>query len=285
MEDKNLLQKFEKLFNLYENNRELKLNFTEPFIVRIRQQSYTQFSKDFYKPFDSMYTNAMKEAMSRLVKNRSIGGCTLGYLTHNEINLIYTGCNPTDYKQLLSSMAISQLVSWISSMMTSYFNEALLKQIDIQEKENENRHEEGKVDINIYKNALFKAEFKVNAFSIPSKCIYDYLYLKSWSCVRTSTALAALPITSVEEREGKKATELEKVLKDRGTDVSHIHWNYRYGVLCAKVRKDNKSSTEFIYLDRPLSVGGTNKISKNKKDILHLLNGHNLGNVKQLNIL
>lgn len=41
MGDRKLLQKFEKLFDLYENNRELKLNFTEPFIVRIRQQSYT----------------------------------------------------------------------------------------------------------------------------------------------------------------------------------------------------------------------------------------------------
>lgn len=285
MGDRKLLQKFEKLFDLYENNRELKLNFTEPFIVRIRQQSYTQFSKDFYKPFDFLYTNAMKEAMSRLVKNRSIGGCNLGYLTHNEINLVYTGDNPSNYDILLSSMTISQLVSWISSMVTSYFNEALLHQIDIQEKENEKRNEQHRVNLDVYRNALFKAEFKVNAFSIPKKCIYDYLYLKNWNCIRNSTCMASLTIMSDSERVGKKALELEKIMEDKGLDVKNIHWNYRYGVLCAKVKDNNKSKTEFIYIDQPLSTGGTGIISKNKKDILHLLNGQNIGNVKQLNIL
>ena len=283
--DKNLLDRFEKLFDLYENNRELKLNFTEPFIVRIRQQGYKQFSKDFYIPFDALYTNAMKDAMSRLVKNRSIGGCNLGYLTHNEINLVYTGCNPSNYDVLLSSMTISQLVSWISSMMTSYFNEALLNQIDRQEKENGNRQEHQRLDLDIYKDALFKAEFKVNAFNIPKKCIYDYLYLKSWNCVRNSTVIASLAVMTDKDRVGKKAIELEKILKDKGMDVNNIHWNYRYGVLCVKTKENNKSKTEFVYLDKPLSQGGTNIIAKNKKDILHLLNGQNLGNIKQLNIL
>lgn len=262
MERKNQLQRLDNLFSLYEKSREVKLNFTEPFIVKIRQQSYTQFCEGLNKPYDDIYLNVMEKVAAKMVKNRSIGGCNLGYITHNEINLIYKGTDPKDYRILLSSFTTTHLVSWISSMVTNYFNEALFEEI-----------KENKLEDSIYSSKLFRAEFKVDAFSIPKECIYDYLWWKCWGCIRNSTTSIAIKEFTNEERIGKSAIELEEILLNtKGIDVQKdLPHRERYGELCYKYRENGKLTTGYIVLDRPLSESNTKEPSKNKRNILKLL--------------
>lgn len=274
MARKDQLQRLDDLFRLYEQSREVKLNFTEPFIVRIRQQSYTQFCEGLNKPYDDIYLNVMEKVAAKMVKNRSIGGCNLSYITHNEINLIYKGGNPKDYDVLLHSFTTTHLTSWISSMVTNYFNEALWE--EIKENNIENSY--------IYKSKLFKAEFRVDAFSIPKDCIYDYLWWKCWGCIRNSTMAIALEEFTHEERLGKSAIELEEILLNtKGIDVQKdLPHRERYGELCYKFRKDGKSLVDYIILDNPLSESNTKEPSKNKKNILKLVEGHYVENINEV---
>lgn len=274
MERKNQLQRMDDLFKLYGRSREVRLNFTEPYIVRIRQQSYTQFCEGLNKPYDDIYLNVMEKVAAKMVKNRSIGGCNLGYITHNEINLIYKGTNPKDYQVLLHSFTTTHLASWISSMVTNYFNEALWEEIVKNNIE----------DSYIYKSKLFKAEFKVDVFSIPKDCIYDYLWWKCWNCIRNSTMSVVLNEFTNEERLGKSAIELEEILlKTKGIDVQKdLPHRERYGELCYKYKEKGKSLIDYIALDRPLSESNTKEPSKNKRNILKLIEGQHIENINEV---
>lgn len=275
MARKDQLQKLSDLFKLYEQSREVKLNFTEPFIVRIRQQSYTQFCEGLNKPYDDIYLNVMEKVAAKMVKNRSIGGCNLGYITHNEINLIYKGGNPKDYDVLLHSFTTTHLTSWISSMVTNYFNEALLEEIKNHNLENSY----------IYESKLFKAEFKVDAFSIPKDCIYDYLWCKCWNSIRNSTMALALKEFTKEEMTGKSAIELEEILLNtKGIDAQKdLPHRERYGELCYKYRENGKSFINYIALDKPLSESHIVKEpSKNKRNILKLVEGYYVENLDEV---
>lgn len=279
----NYVQNVEKFVKLYEESREIKLNFTEPYIVRIRQLGYKEFCKDLNKPFDSIYFRAMERATARLVKNKNIGGCKLGYTTLNEINLVFTGSNPKDYRVLKSSYTTSYISSWMSSMATSYFNEELFKIIEAEKLENEYR--EIKVDTTKYEKLLFIAEFKVNTFNLPKECIYDYLYMKCRNSVRNSFIATALSVIPDSERVGKSETQLSSILKDKGVDIEKQPWRFRYGTMCAKI-KNPKSEVHIITLERPLQGNGTKLYpSSDKKNINKILFSNNLGTIKLRNVL
>ena len=62
------IRTLENYIKAYENNREIKLSFVEPYIVRIRQLSYKEFCKNFKKPYDSIYFSIMTETARRLCK-------------------------------------------------------------------------------------------------------------------------------------------------------------------------------------------------------------------------
>lgn len=251
------MKKLKEHIGIYEENRQVKLDFTEPVVVRIVQQEYRKFCENLNKPYDSIYSKIMTETMRLLCKE--LPGCTFGILTHDEINLIFTCDNKNNLSYLKTSKTTEYLVSTVSSRVTSIFNEVLLDEIKQQEYKNDRiRPEETQVNVQKYKDKMFKATFKVNAFNLPDHKLYDYIQLKHFICRRDSVVEAVMTYLS-KDYVNQSTDDLIKLLKEKCNynweNNSSVSCRFKNGIMCNKV-KDNKETKCFIInIERPLNKG------------------------------
>ena len=72
----------------YENVNRLYLAKRIPTIVRIDGKSFHSFTRQFQKPFDQIFIEAMWETAKFLCEN--VMGCKLAYVQSDEITLLLT---------------------------------------------------------------------------------------------------------------------------------------------------------------------------------------------------
>ncbi|WP_304393323.1 tRNA(His) guanylyltransferase Thg1 family protein [uncultured Clostridium sp.] len=261
------IQKLSDSLEMLENDKRQRILGTQPIIIKVTLTSVKEFTKNLFKPNDSIYRKTLEETMLSLCKGVNFD-CRLGYTTYNEIILIILPRNSQGLLNLVSyNQPIDVLTSSISSMATNYFNSSLLKEIEYQEKLNKNRQDKQKLDLSVYKNLVFKAIFKVKVFNIPKEYLYDYIYLKHINNISNSLELTALSTISEKERVGKNNSEVKALCKEKGVDFDSLSRDFRFGTLCTLDVIDNKKKYIKILLTRPLKRYG-----KDKENIEHLIN-------------
>lgn len=256
MLDKQEIIKLSEIFKIYEKDKELRLKETEPFIIRIKQQSFIEFCKDLKKPYDSIYSKVMVETTRRLCKE--LPGCTLGFYGHNEISLVFVDVNGgKELSHLKGSKTISYMSSVVACNVTNIFNDVLQDEIRQQEYKNNNRNDGHKLELITYRHKLFKAIFTVKAFNIPKDRIFDYIYLRHTSTRRYATVCAASVFMGISEANSKSSDELIKTLKEQYNydfeSNNTLSARFKNGVLCNKVIESKNTSSIVINITRPLS--------------------------------
>ena len=85
-----------RMKNFYEQIPKTKLMRRCPVAIRIDGKAFHTYTRNFKRPFDSVFMRAMQETMKYLCEN--IQGCVLGYTQSDEITLILV-----DYEKINSS--------------------------------------------------------------------------------------------------------------------------------------------------------------------------------------
>ena len=113
--------------NNYENRSKTYLTRRVPVIIRLDGRCFHTFTKNFKKPYDEIFHDAMNATMKYLCEN--IQGCVLGYTQSDEITLILI-----DYKKLNSSAwfdyEVQKMCSISASMATMAFNRFFREEMD-----------------------------------------------------------------------------------------------------------------------------------------------------------
>lgn len=263
---KNRLERVEKYIDIYEHRNNSLISSVEPFIVRIKQEAYSEFCRDFCKPYDSIYFDVLTNTARRLC--RELPSCRLGYIAQNEIDLIFVYSNVADFRHIWTSKPVEYVASTITSRATNIFNEELLDAIKQQEYRNENKRPENQqIDVSIYRNKLFKVMFKASVFNFPKDLLYTFLKYRNICAMRNSLVEAALAYMPDSERVGKKSEELKELLVEKYNydyDSPHESCRFKYGVVCNKLMQDGNTSCVLVDLTRPLKDGGKDKINFEK---------------------
>ena len=260
--NKTKLEKLDDYINFYENRSNKTISSVEPYIVTLRQEAYSEFCRKFNKPFDSIYFKILTETGRELC--RELPGCRLGYVFTNEIDLIFTYNDVSDLRYVKVSDSSDHIASIIASKATNIFNDVLLDMVKQEEYKNKTtRQEIHQIDVNKYREKLFKATFKVDVFNFPKDMLYTYLKYKNICCMRNSLVQTACTYMSNDEMADKKSAELKQVLKDEyNCDYDSPHTfssRFKYGVFCNKMRIDGHTSCFLIDITRPLKEGGRDK--------------------------
>lgn len=255
--------KLSEIFRIYESDKELKIIKTEPYIVRVKQQEFKEFCKEFKKPYDAVYSSAMVQTMRTLC--RELPGCTLGYYSHNEIDLIFVPINGNGTLSLLKgSKTISYISSVVASKAVSIFNDALQDEIKQQEYKNKNRHLEHILDTSVYKQKLLKSIFEVKAFNLPKERLYDYIYLKHLYSRRDALVYAASTFINKNDANSKSCEELIKILKEQYNydfeNNSVLSARFKNGMICNRVVESKNTSCILIEITKPLKKNKDRKI-------------------------
>ena len=111
-----------RMKDFYEQIPKTKLMRRCPVAIRIDGKAFHTYTRNFKRPFDSVFMRAMQETMKYLCEN--IQGCVLGYTQSDEITLILV-----DYEKINSSAwfdyEVQKLCSVSASMATSSTHPAI----------------------------------------------------------------------------------------------------------------------------------------------------------------
>jgi len=105
-----------------ETNR--KLDFTLPIIARMDGRNFSQFAKQFHKPFDPRFSNAMRRTTQRLL---DVTQATIGYTQSDEITLIFKPIEGNS--EPFFGGRTHKLTSILASMTTAIFHRELYKEL------------------------------------------------------------------------------------------------------------------------------------------------------------
>ena len=106
--------------SLQEKKYDTKIEPNEHIIVRLDGHKFSTFTKDFYKPFDNIIGNAMKQVTIDLVLKFN---ASTGYTQSDEITLFI----PFTEREHIFNGRIQKLNSLITSFTTTKFNEYIQK--------------------------------------------------------------------------------------------------------------------------------------------------------------
>lgn len=185
-----------------------------PVIIRIDGCHFHTFTRNFEKPFDPVFMDAMQWTMWRLCG--SIQGCVLGYTQSDEISLVLC-----DYKRLESAAwfdnQIQKICSVSASMAAAFFRAAYDSAID------ELADDDPAFDFASYEDAYMDnpAYFDSRCFNLSKEEVCNYLIWRQQDATRNSILSLAQSLYSHKEMQGIKCNELQdKMFSEKG-----VNWN------------------------------------------------------------
>lgn len=204
-----------RMKNFYEQIPKTKLMRRCPVAIRIDGKAFHTYTRNFKRPFDSVFMRAMQETMKYLCEN--IQGCVLGYTQSDEITLILV-----DYEKINSSAwfdyEVQKLCSVSASMATMRFNQVLARLV-------QEVKEEGTEDPK-YINVLDKAcetgaMFDSRCFNIPKEEVTNLIYWRQLDASRNSIQMVGHANFSQKQMHGKSTGDIQDMLMLE----KNINWN------------------------------------------------------------
>ena len=220
----------------YENVSKTKLMRRCPVAIRIDGKAFRTFTRNFEKPFDSIFRGSMRETMKYLCEN--IQGCVFGYTQSDEITLILI-----DYQTLDTDAwfdyEVQKICSISASMATMAFNRIFSKKVsryldDFYEAWNISKEEEDyakALDKAVDKGAMFDAR----CFNIPKEEVTNLVYWRQIDAIRNSVSMVGRTYFTDKELKGKKCEEVkDMLLEQKGIDWDTYDVSNKWGSACIR---------------------------------------------------
>lgn len=206
----------------YEEVADYKLTRRMPVIIRCDGKGFHRLTRNFQRPFDNLFRDAMRLTMKHLCEN--IQGCVFGYTDSDEISLVLI-----DYQTLNSDCwfgnRIQKITSIAASMATLYFNKefaALFDEYCSCDSFNDYYKD-------VYKQAIERgAIFDARAFNLPREEVTNYLYCRQRNAERNSIQSCGQFYFSHKQLEGKSCNEIQDML------MTQCGFNWNDVLVCNK---------------------------------------------------
>lgn len=184
-----------------------------PVIIRLDGVAFHTFTKNFDKPLDEPFAEAMRWVTRYLVNN--IQGCLMGYTQSDEISLVLQ-----DYKKLDTDAwfgyNVQKIVSVSAKMATGYFNRIFEREILCGY--------DAKKCMSVYWPAMRDNEdvgFDSRCFNLPFEEVNNYFIDRQQDAERNSINLLAQQYYTQKELDGIKSKKLQdKLFTEQG-----VNWN------------------------------------------------------------
>ena len=242
----------------YESRNQYFLQRRTPVCIRVDMRAGHTFTKEFERPFDKMFGNAMIKTMEYCAKN--IENCVFSYCQSDEITFILV-----DYKKLETdawfNYRTDKLCSITASMATMAFNNFFYEEVgywywedplvaNLKLPSRESAKE-------IYFKSLEKgAMFDARCFNIPKEEVCNLIYWRQLDAIRNSIQMVGQANFSHSELEGKTCDMIQDMLqKERGINWNDYPTRWKHGVACIKKQDGNWE----IDYDMPILKGDDRK--------------------------
>ena len=204
-----------RMKNFYEQIPKTKLMRRCPVAIRIDGKAFHTYTRNFKRPFDSVFVRAMQETMKYLCEN--IQGCVLGYTQSDEITLILV-----DYEKINSSAwfdyEVQKLCSVSASMATMRFNQVFARLV--QEVKEEGTEDPKYIKV-LDKACETGAMFDSRCFNIPKEEVTNLIYWRQLDASRNSIQMVGHANFSQKQMHGKSTSDIQDMLMLE----KNINWN------------------------------------------------------------
>lgn len=222
----------------YENRSKTYLVRRMPVIIRLDGRAFHTFTKNFKKPYDEIFHNAMNATMKYLCEN--IQGCKLGYTQSDEITLLLT-----DYDTLTTDAwfgnSVQKICSVSASMATMAFNKYLrefsrdtLRKINnVFTCTNEEADYAEALERAIEKGAMFDSR----CFNIPEDEVTNCFVWRQQDATRNAIQMLGQCYFSHKELNKKSQNDIQDMLMtQKGINFNDMPIEFKRGVCCVKNR-------------------------------------------------
>lgn len=204
-----------RMKDFYEQIPKTKLMRRCPVAIRIDGKAFHTYTRNFKRPFDSIFMRAMQETMKYLCEN--IQGCVLGYTQSDEITLILV-----DYEKINSSAwfdyEVQKLCSVSASMATMRFNQVFARLVqEVKEEETEDPKYIKVLDKACETGAMFDSR----CFNIPKEEVTNLVYWRQLDASRNSIQMVGHANFSQKQMHGKSTSDIQDMLMLE----KNINWN------------------------------------------------------------
>ena len=204
-----------RMKDFYEQIPKTKLMRRCPVAIRIDGKAFHTYTRNFKRPFDSVFMRAMQETMKYLCEN--IQGCVLGYTQSDEITLILV-----DYEKINSSAwfdyEVQKLCSVSASMATMRFNQVFARLV--QEVKEEGTEDPQYIKV-LDKACETGAMFDSRCFNIPKEEVTNLIYWRQLDASRNSIQMVGHANFSQKQMHGKSTGDIQDMLMLE----KNINWN------------------------------------------------------------
>jgi tRNA(His) 5'-end guanylyltransferase len=202
-----------------------------PVVLRIDGKAFHTFTKKMKKPFDDLLINTMQKTMVSLCSD--IQGAKFGYTQSDEITIVI---KLDDIRsQMFFDGKVQKILSITASKATKYFNKHFYDNVNLLKSGKSDF--ENVVELNIYENKLFQAEFDCRVMNIPEGDLINNLIWRQMDATRNSISTLAQANFSHSELQGKSSSDMMDML----VNIKNINWNdlavyKKRGSCCYKVK-------------------------------------------------
>lgn len=197
-----------------------------PVYARIDGRSFSKFTKNAIRPFDSSITNAMHTATRALVEQT---GAEIGYVQSDEISLVWETKEPNE--GMFFDGKVQKMCSVLAGIATAAFIKALIEDKDWNER-----------------NPTWLAKmphFDARVIQLPNRVEAANMFLwREMDARKNAISMVAHSMFSHKSLQGQSGkTKLEMIMKE-GFDFDGLPASAKRGVFMRRVIKDVPLSEE-----------------------------------------
>lgn len=219
-----------------------------PIVIRIDGKAFHSFTKKMAKPFDDLIIDTMQKTMLELCKD--LATCKFGYTQSDEITLVCI-CDDVIKTEGLFKYKAQKIISIVASKATKYFNKIFYE--NVQKLENNPKEYKNVVDINIYKNKLFEAEFDCRVMNIPEWDVINNIIWRQQDATRNSIQMLGQAYFTQKELEKKNCSEImDKLMNEKNINWNNLEIYKKRGSCC--YRKENEKKRKKWIIDKNMQI-------------------------------
>jgi len=197
----------------YENISRLYLTRRMPYIIRIDGKAFHTFTRNFEKPWDSVFTCVMWKTATYLCEN--IEGVKIAYWQSDEVSFLLTDYDNID-TQAWFDKNIQKIVSVSAGMAAMFFNKKFCDTVWLNTEFSISNDM-----MEVYKKACWKVVFDSRVFAIPKEEVCNYFIWRQQDAVRNSIQGLAQSKFPHKQLIGLNSNQLQ----DKLMVEENINWN------------------------------------------------------------
>ena len=212
----------------YENVFRYYLPARLPLIVRLDMRAGHTYTRNFVRPYDSIFHYVMVETAIALCHD--ISGAKLAYTQSDEISILITNDDSIATQPWFDNN-LQKIVSLTAAQASITFQNTMR---ELVEKYNYYNKEEYDFFKQTYLSGLNKVMFDSRAFILPPHEINNYFYWRQTDWRRNSINMLARTYFSQKQLQNKSCDEMMEMLREKNADwYSQSNWK-KYGACIVK---------------------------------------------------